>query len=127
MDQAKAEAKKQGFVTTLFGRMCPTPEIKSSNPARRSYAERAAINAPIQGTAADIMKRAMIQVDRALDRSSLGAKMLLQVHDELVFEVASAEVERCIDAIAGLMTGAAELAVELEVDAGVGSNWNEAH
>ena len=99
MDRAKDEAKEQGFVKTLFGRMCPTPEIKSSNPARRSYSERAAINAPIQGTAADIMKRAMIQTDRALSRSDLGAKMLLQVHDELVFEVPETEIDATAELI----------------------------
>ncbi len=127
MDQAKAEAKKQGYVTTLFGRMCPTPEIKSSNPARRSYAERAAINAPIQGTAADIMKRAMIRVDRVLDRSGLGAKMLLQVHDELVFEVPETEVDATSDLIRKTMENAAHLSVPLTVDVGTGDNWDAAH
>ena len=127
MDQAKAEAKEQGFVSTLYGRMCPTPEIKSSNPARRGYAERAAINAPIQGTAADIMKRAMIQVDRALDRSNLAAKMLLQVHDELVFEVPAAEVETTADLVRTTMENAAFLSVPLTVEVGAGANWDDAH
>ena len=127
MDQAKAEAKKQGFVTTLFGRLCPTPEIKSSNPARRSYAERAAINAPIQGTAADIMKRAMIQVDRELERSELNANMLLQVHDELVFEVPETKIEATADLIKKTMETAAHLSVPLTVDVGTGSNWDAAH
>jgi DNA polymerase-1 len=127
MDQAKAEAKEQGFVKTLYGRMCPTPEIKSSNPARRGYAERAAINAPIQGTAADIMKRAMIQVNRELGRSDLGAKMLLQVHDELVFEVPEAEVEATADLVRKTMENAAFLEVPLTVEVGTGPNWDDAH
>ena len=127
MDQAKAEAKTNGFVKTLFGRVCYTPEIKSSNPGRRSYAERAAINAPIQGTAADIMKRAMIQVDRALDGSNLGARMLLQVHDELVFEVPEGNVEATGDLIKTTMENAATLTVPLTVDVGTGANWDDAH
>jgi DNA polymerase-1 len=127
MDRAKEEARQQGFVTTLFGRRCPTPEIKSSNPARRGYAERAAINAPIQGTAADIMKRAMIRVDRALSRSELGVRMLLQVHDELVFEVAEKEVEPAAALIKRTMEGAAHLDVPLTVEVGSGPSWDSAH
>ena len=127
MDQAKAEAKTNGFVKTLFGRVCYTPEIKSSNPGRRSYAERAAINAPIQGTAADIMKRAMIQVDRALDNTDLGAKMLLQVHDELVFEVPDKEIEATSELVKNTMEHAATLSVPLTVDVGTGANWDDAH
>ncbi len=127
MDHAKAEAKTQGFVKTLFGRVCHTPEIKSSNPGRRSYAERAAINAPIQGTAADIMKRAMIQVDRALDASDLKAKMLLQVHDELVFEVPENEIEATSVLVKQTMENAAHLSVALTVDVGTGENWDAAH
>jgi DNA polymerase-1 len=127
MDRAKEEARQQGFVTTLFGRRCPTPEIKSSNPARRGYAERAAINAPIQGTAADIMKRAMIRVDRALSRSELGVRMLLQVHDELVFEVAEKEVEPAAALIKRTMESAAHLDVPLTVEVGSGPNWDAAH
>jgi len=127
MDQAKAEAKKQGFVKTLYGRVCPTPEIKSSNPGRRSHSERAAINAPIQGTAADIMKRAMIHIDRELGRSSLGAKMLLQVHDELVFEVPEDEVEKTAELIKATMENAAFLDVPLTVEVGTGVDWDAAH
>ena len=127
MDRAKAEAKEKGFVSTLYGRMCPTPEIKSSNPARRGYAERAAINAPIQGTAADIMKRAMIQVDRALERSGLGARMLLQVHDELVFEVLEGEVEQTAALVKKTMENAAHLSVPLTVEVGSGPDWDAAH
>ncbi len=127
MDKAKADAKSSGFVKTLFGRVCFTPEIKSSNPGRRSYAERAAINAPIQGTAADIMKRAMIQVDRALENSDLGARMLLQVHDELVFEVPESEIETTSVLVRQTMENAARLSVPLIVDVGTGIDWDAAH
>ena len=127
MDRAKAEAKAQGFVTTLFGRKCATPEIRSANPARRGYAERAAINAPIQGSAADVIKRAMVRADRALARSNLGARMLLQVHDELVFEVPEDEAEAAIDLVRDVMEHAATLSVPLEVDVGSGPNWDAAH
>ena len=112
---------------TQFGRMCATPEIRSGNPSRRGYAERAAINAPIQGSAADIMKRAMIRADRALKQSNLGARMLLQVHDELVFEVPEDEVEPSADLIRDVMAHAAHLDVPLEVDIGWGPNWDAAH
>ncbi|HYZ26922.1 MAG TPA: DNA polymerase I [Geminicoccaceae bacterium] len=127
MERAKDEARAHGYVTTLFGRMCATPEIKSGNPSRRGYAERAAINAPIQGTAADIMKRAMIRADRALSQSNLGARMLLQVHDELVFEVPADEVEPSADLIREVMAHAAHLDVPLVVDVGWGPNWDAAH
>jgi DNA polymerase-1 len=127
MERARAEAKEQGFVKTLYGRLCPTPEIRSSNPARRAYAERAAINAPIQGTAADIMKRAMIHVDRELARSTLGAKMLLQVHDELVFEVPEAEADATAALVQKTMENAAFLSVPLTVEVGAGANWDDAH
>ena len=118
MERAKAEARTHGYVTTLFGRLCATPEINSGNPSRRGYAERAAINAPIQGSAADIMKRAMIRADRALSQSNLGARMLLQVHDELVFEVPEDEVEPTADLIRDVMARAAHLDVPLVVDVG---------
>jgi DNA polymerase-1 len=127
MERAKAEARAQGYVTTLYGRMCATPEIRSGNPSRRGYAERAAINAPIQGTAADIMKRAMIRADRALSASNLGARMLLQVHDELVFEVPAAEIEPSADLIRDVMGRAAHLDVPLVVEVGWGPNWDAAH
>jgi DNA polymerase-1 len=127
MERAKDEARAHGYVTTLFGRMCATPEIRSGNPSRRGYAERAAINAPIQGTAADIMKRAMIRTDRALCQSNLGARMLLQVHDELVFEVPEPEVEPTADLIREVMAGAAHLDVPLVVDVGWAPNWDAAH
>jgi DNA polymerase-1 len=127
MERAKEEARARGYVTTLFGRLCATPEIKSGNPARRGYAERAAINAPIQGSAADIMKRAMIRADRALSRSNLGARMLLQVHDELVFVVPEGEIEPTAELIRNVMAQAAHLDVPLVVDVGHGPNWDAAH
>jgi DNA polymerase I len=127
MERAKAEARAKGYVETLFGRLCATPEIKSSNPARRGYAERAAINAPIQGSAADIMRRAMIRAERALAHSNLGARMLLQVHDELVFEVPEAEVEPTAELVREVMARAAHLDVPLVVDIGSGPNWDAAH
>jgi DNA polymerase-1 len=127
MERAKAEARAQGYVTTLFGRLCATPEIRSGNQARRGYAERAAINAPIQGSAADVMRRAMIHADRALGRSNLGARMLLQVHDELVFEVPETEIEPTADLIRSVMERAADLDVPLVVEIGHGPNWDAAH
>jgi DNA polymerase-1 len=131
MERAKDEARRHGYVTTLFGRLCATPEIKAGNPARRSYAERAAINAPIQGSAADVIKRAMIRVPGALAGAGLAARMLLQVHDELLFEVPEAEVEATVALVKEVMEGAClparELSVPLVVDAGVARNWADAH
>jgi DNA polymerase-1 len=127
MDQAKAMAAEKGYVETLFGRRIHTPAIKDKNPNMRGFAERAAINAPIQGGAADIIKRAMIRVDKALAASSLETKMLLQVHDELVFEAPVAEAEDAIALIRTEMEAAATLSVPLTVEAGTGTNWAEAH
>jgi DNA polymerase I len=127
METTKELARKQGYVTTIFGRKIHTPEIRNSNPARRNFSERAAINAPIQGGAADIIKRAMIRVQPALDAAKLGARMLLQVHDELLFEVKTGEIENTIEVVRGVMEGAAELDVPLVVDAGSAENWAEAH
>lgn len=127
MERAKTEARERGYVTTLFGRRCYTPDILSKVPSRRSYAERAAINAPIQGTAADIMKRAMIKVTRELKAAGSGAKALLQVHDELVFEVPEDELDQSIVLIRNRMENAASLTVELIVDVGSGKSWSEAH
>ncbi|MCP4982204.1 MAG: DNA polymerase I, partial [Gammaproteobacteria bacterium] len=127
MEETKQLARDQGFVETVFGRRLYLPDINARNGNVRQYAERTAINAPMQGTAADIIKRAMIKVQAWLKESDQDCKMIMQVHDELVFEVAQGEVEACRDAIASLMTGAADLSVQLEVDAGTGSNWNEAH
>ncbi|RME33774.1 MAG: DNA polymerase I [Gammaproteobacteria bacterium] len=127
MDRIKARARLLGYVETLFHRRLYLPEIDSRNAARRQYAERTAINAPMQGTAADIIKRAMIAVDRWLLESGVDARLILQVHDELVLEVAEGEVEEVTATLRELMTGAAELAVPLVVDIGVGGNWDEAH
>ena len=127
MEATRAAAAERGYVETLYGRRLYVPEIRDRNNQRRQAAERAAINAPLQGTAADIIKRAMIAVDAWLDRERLGARMILQVHDELVLEVPQAELDAVRSGIATLMAGAAELAVPLVVDVGVGANWDEAH
>ncbi len=127
MERAKEEARHRGYVTTLYGRRCYIPDINHRVPSRRNAAERQAINAPIQGTAADIMKRAMIRVARELERAGSGARMLLQVHDELVFEVPEAEIEDTAALVRKVMEGAARLDVPLVVDIGWGRNWEEAH
>ena len=131
MDKTKKAAREQGFVTTLFGRKVHVPGIKDKNPARRSFSERAAINAPIQGTAADIIKRAMIRVSPALEQAKLGARMLLQVHDELLLEVPKKELGDTSALVREVMENACAPAVELSVplvaDAGTGANWAEAH
>ena len=127
MEETKQRARDQGYVETVFGRRLYLPDINARNANVRQYAERTAINAPMQGSAADIIKRAMIEVQAWLVDQKPDCKMIMQVHDELVFEVADGEVDSCQQAIAALMTGAADLSVKLEVDAGVGLNWNEAH
>ncbi len=127
MERTKAEAREHGFVTTLFGRRCHVRGLKDKNPSVRSFAERAAINAPIQGGAADIIKRAMIRIPKALKRKGVAARMLLQVHDELVFEVQASEVDEARALVVGIMEAAADLDVPLVVDAGVGASWDEAH
>ena len=127
MEGVRAKAAEQGYVETVFGRRLYLPEINASNGMRRQAAERTAINAPMQGTAADIIKRAMIAVDRWLGESSLGVSMIMQVHDELVFEVDDADVEHVSDGVMQRMQGAANLDVALVVDVGCGRNWDEAH
>ncbi|NOQ16047.1 MAG: DNA polymerase I [Methyloprofundus sp.] len=127
MDATRELAKEQGYVETLRGRRLYLPEIHSKNAARRQYAERTAINAPMQGTAADIIKQAMIATDAWLLQEQAGAKMIMQVHDELVFEVAETKIDECSAMIRKLMTEAASLKVPLIVDIGVGNNWDEAH
>ena len=127
MDDIRSRAKKQGFVETVFGRRLYLPEINARNPQRRQYAERTAINAPMQGTAADIIKRAMITVQDWLLTSKPGARMIMQVHDELVFEVKKEAVDKVRRKVVALMEDAAELDVALKVDAGTGHNWDEAH
>jgi len=127
MDTIKDQAREQGYVETLFGRRLYLPEIKSRNAARRQYAERTAINAPMQGTAADIIKRAMISTDQWLLQEKPDAKMIMQVHDELVFEAAENKIDQYTAIIRTLMSSAADLNVPLVVDIGVGHNWDEAH
>ncbi len=127
MDRTRALAREQGYVETLFGRRLHLPEINARNKMRAQAAERTAINAPMQGTAADIIKRAMLAVDDWLRNDEPNATMIMQVHDELVFEVGKAEVDAVSRKICELMSGAAELAVPLLVEAGAGANWDEAH
>jgi DNA polymerase-1 len=131
MEDTKAFARANGYVETIFGRRCHVRGIGERNPARRGFAERQAINAPLQGSAADVIKRAMIRMQPALDEAGLAARMLLQVHDELIFEVPEAEVEATADVVKRIMEAAPlparELAVPLTVDVGTGPNWDEAH
>ncbi len=127
MDQMREQAREAGYVSTVFGRRLYLPEIASRNAARRQYAERTAINAPMQGTAADIIKRAMIDIDDWLQREQVPARMLMQVHDELVFEVREDRAAEIGEAVGARMQRAAELAVPLEVEVGIGANWDEAH
>jgi DNA polymerase-1 len=127
MDDTREQARAQGYVETLFGRRLFLPDIKSKNAATRQYAERTAINAPMQGSAADIIKKAMIAVDAWLRESGLQTKMIMQVHDELVFEVPENELEAVRAKVTELMTHAVALDVPLVVDSGVGGNWDEAH
>ncbi len=127
MDETRAQARELGYVETVFGRRLYLPEIRSRDAARRQYAERSAINAPMQGTAADIIKRAMIEVDAWLGESQARARIILQVHDELVLEVADDAVESTVMCLREHMIAAAELAVPLKVDVGIGRNWDEAH
>jgi DNA polymerase-1 len=131
MDSTKKSCRETGYVTTLFGRKCHYPRITASNPSERAFNERAAINAPIQGTAADIIRRAMVRMDAALEKAKLSAQMLMQVHDELVFEVPDEEVGATIDVVRRIMVDAPHpavaLAVPLYVDAKAAQNWDEAH
>ncbi len=127
MDQIRQRAREQGYVETVFGRRLYLPEINARNMQRRQYAERTAINAPMQGTAADIIKRAMIGVAGWLETSGLAANMIMQVHDELVLEVDTAQVAEVETAVQRIMVSAASLRVPLVVDIGRGANWDEAH
>jgi len=127
MERARQQAREQGFVETVFGRRLHLAEIASRNQAQRAGAERAAINAPMQGTAADIIKRAMVTVDAWLRDHAGRAAMLMQVHDELVFEADADFVEPLVAAVRERMEGAAQLRVPLVVDTGTGANWDEAH
>jgi DNA polymerase I len=127
MEETRLHARETGYVETVFGRRLYLPEIQSRNAALRQYAERSAINAPMQGTAADIIKRAMIEVDAWLQTSRVAARLIMQVHDELVLEVADEAVEPLVGQIRLHMIRAADLSVPLKVDVGVGRNWDEAH
>ena len=127
MDKTREQAHDRGYVETVFGRRLYLPEINSRNGMRRQYAERTAINAPMQGTAADIIKRAMISVDKALTASKVDAKVVMQVHDELVVEVLEKDVQAVSDLLRLEMEQAASLKVPLIVDIGMGDNWDEAH
>ncbi len=127
MEATKALAREQGYVETVFGRRIHMPGINDKNPARRGFHERAAINAPIQGSAADVIRRAMVAIPGALEKAGLGAAMLLQVHDELIFDVPEGEIDDTIAVVKRAMEGAAHLSVPLTVDAGVGDSWAEAH
>ena len=131
MDETKKFARDKGYVETIFGRRCHFARINSPNASERAFMERAAINAPIQGAAADIIRRAMIRMQEALDRAKLSAKMLLQVHDELIFETRDAEIEETMKVVKRVMEKAPEpavkLTVPLQVDARAAMNWDEAH
>ncbi|WP_018689601.1 DNA polymerase I [Ahrensia kielensis] len=131
MDEIKATARAQGYVETIFGRRIHYPEIKSSNPQVRAFNERAAINAPIQGSAADVIRRAMVRIEPAMEAAKLSGQMLLQVHDELIFEVPEDEVDATITCVKDVMENAAmpaiDMAVPLAVEAQAADNWDEAH
>jgi DNA polymerase-1 len=127
MERTREEARERGYVETVFGRRLYLTDIRSGSPARRQGAERAAINAPMQGTAADLIKLAMIRVQDWLRAQALRTKLVMQVHDELVFEVPEDEVDSVRAALPELMSGVAELAVPLMVEVGVGPNWEKAH
>jgi len=127
MDGILEEARVRGYVTTLLGRRRYVPELQSQNAQLASAAERAAVNAPIQGTAADLIKMAMVAIDRRLEQGRLGTRMLLQVHDELLFEVPEKEVEQVKKLVREVMENVKALRVPLRVDIGTGRNWAEAH
>jgi DNA polymerase-1 len=127
MDETRAQAKAQGYVETVMGRRLYLPEINSPNGPRRAGAERAAINAPMQGTAADLIKLAMCEVQRVLDAETRQTKLIMQVHDELVFEVPTSEIEWLKRELPRVMAGVAALKVPLLAEIGVGRNWDEAH
>jgi DNA polymerase I len=131
IEETKAFARKNGYVKTLFGRKCHYPDLVNSNPSIRAFNERAAVNARLQGTAADIIRRAMIRMDEALAKKKLSAQMLLQVHDELVFEVPDAEVSKTLPVVTRVMEEAPlpalSLSVPLHVEAKAADNWDAAH
>ncbi|MDL2339477.1 MAG: DNA polymerase, partial [Pseudomonadota bacterium] len=127
MDDTRASAREKGYVETLFGRRVYLPEINGGNGPRKAGAERQAINAPMQGTAADLIKLAMLAVQRVLDAEGRAARIVMQVHDELVLEVPEAELDWARLAVPAAMASVASLKVPLLADVGVGANWDEAH
>jgi DNA polymerase-1 len=127
MEITRKDASQKGYVETIFGRRLYLPDINARNMQIRQAAERTAINAPMQGSAADIIKRAMIAVDNWIQSEKLDAKIIMQVHDELVFEIKENILDSCMLKIADLMSNAAQLKTKLVVDVGVGKNWDEAH
>jgi DNA polymerase-1 len=127
LDRTIQDAKANGYVTTLFGRRRFIPELSSSTASVRSFGERTAVNTPIQGTAADLIKLAMIHIHQRLQQERLHSKMILQVHDELVFEVADSEIDLMKKLVKEEMEGVLMLSVPIKVDMGVGKNWDEAH
>ena len=127
METTKEFCRANGYVETIFGRRCHLPGINDKNPMKRGFNERAAINAPLQGAAADVIKRAMVRLPEALDAAKLDAVMMLQVHDELLFEVPDEQIDETIKVVKRVMEGAAQLSVPLIVDCGVGDNWGAAH
>jgi DNA polymerase-1 len=127
MDETKETAREIGYVETVFGRRLYLPDIDASNYQRRQYAERSAINAPMQGTAADLIKKAMINLHHEIIQQSLDAKIIMQVHDELVLEVAESDVTEVSQLTQEVMTNVAILDLDLKVDIGIGDNWEQAH
>jgi DNA polymerase-1 len=130
MDRNIAEGKAKGYTTTILGRRRPIPELQSGDPVQRSFGERMAVNSPIQGSAADLIKVAMINVHNVLQQALPHVKMILQVHDELIFEVAEEELEAATRLVQDEMEGVGKqlgLSVPLKVDVGVGNNWRAAH
>ena len=127
METTKEFCRANGYVETIFGRRCHLTGINDKNPMKRAFNERAAINAPLQGAAADVIKRAMVRLPAALAASKLKATMMLQVHDELLFEVPEDEIEETTKVVKRVMEGAAHLSVPLTVDCGVGDDWGAAH
>ena len=126
LDETVEAAKKEGYVTTMFGRRRPVPELNSSNFMQRSFGERVAMNSPIQGTAAGIIKIAMIRVNNSLKEKGLKSRLILQVHDELLIEAAQDELAQVEQILEAEMTGAADLAVKMDIDMHTGNNWYEA-
>ncbi len=127
MDSVREKAKADGYVETLFKRRLYLPDINSRNAARRQYAERTAINAPMQGTAADLIKRAMIEIDGKILENSNKIRMIMQVHDELVFEIAEDQIDNVVELIKKIMPRAPELDIPVTLEVGIGPNWEQAH